>query len=67
MVFFYEMANGNLVEVGDRCTNLRNKQVIKKLQSELWARRQGGICGIVEYTEEHAIWYARQKKERTLG
>ena len=55
MVLFYEMANGTfIVEAGRGIT----KQAIKKFQKEEWARKRGGICRIVEFTEPRAIFFA---------
>lgn len=61
---FYEMGNGNLIAVGDRGTTIK---AIRKLQDEEWARKQGGICDVREYTEEHAIYFAMHNPQQTLG
>ncbi len=55
MVKFYEMGNGRFIAEAGRGT--KRKDIIK-LQEEEWARKQGGICRIVDYTEPHAIYFA---------
>lgn len=55
MVKFYRMGNGNLIAEGGRGTT---RKVIRGLQEREWARRQGGICEIVDYTEPHAVFFA---------
>jgi len=52
---FYQMGNGNLIPVANRGTD---KKDIVKLQEYEWARKQGGICGIIEYSEPRAIYFA---------
>lgn len=53
---FYLMGNGNLIAEANRGTT---KKAILKLQEAEWARKQGGICQIVEYTEPRAIYFAQ--------
>ena len=54
-MIFYRMATGKLIAEANRGTT---KKAIKKLQDEEWAKKQGGICEIAEYTEPHAIYFA---------
>lgn len=54
---FYAMGNGNLIAVVKRDTT---KKAISDLQQTDWAKRQGGICNIVEYTEPRAIYFAQK-------
>jgi len=56
-VKFYEMGDGGYIAVAGRGTT---KKTILKLQEQEWARKRGGICRIVEYTEPHAIWFAER-------
>ncbi len=59
-MLFYKMGNGNLIPVANRGTS--RKQILK-LQQEEWARRQGGICTVISYTEQHAIYFATKQSE----
>ena len=52
---FYLMGNGKLIPEAGRGTI---KKAIKALQQQAWVIKQGGICQIVEYTEERAIYFA---------
>ena len=52
---FYEMGNGNFIAEAHRGTSVK---VIKELQKQEWARKQGGICRIRNLTEERAIYFA---------
>lgn len=54
---FYVMADGTMIDVGDRGVD---KSAIEALQEQPWAIKHGGICRVVEYTEAHAVWLARQ-------
>ena len=55
MVMFYEMADGCLIaEAGAG----KSPRTIQRLQETDWARKHGGICNILEYTEEHAVFFA---------
>jgi hypothetical protein len=54
---FYLMDNGNLIEEAGRGIT---KKAINALQQTEWAKKQGGICNIVEYTEPRAIHFARK-------
>jgi hypothetical protein len=54
---FYEMGNGNFIAEAGRGTTSKK---IRELQNEEWARKQGGICRITEYTEPHAIFFAER-------
>ena len=56
---FYFMGNGRYIAAAGRGTS---KKVILALQTQEWARRQGGISSIVELTEEHAIYYALKRE-----
>ena len=58
-MIFYRMGNDNFVSAGLRGTTVR---AIKKLQSQEWARKQGGICEVVKLTEPRAIYFAQNKK-----
>lgn len=60
-MLFYKMGNGKLIPVAYR--GISRKQ-IKQLQKEEWARSQGGICGVISYTEPHAIYFAQNFNER---
>ncbi len=54
---FYQMGTGRLIaEAGRGMT----KKAIKALQEKEWARHQGGICNIIEYSSEHAIFFAQR-------
>jgi len=59
-MLFYKMGNGKLIAVARRGTGRRE---IKALQREEWARRQGGICAVISYTEVHAIYFATKEKK----
>lgn len=52
---FYLMGNGRHIAEAGRGTS---KKAILALQKKEWARRQGGICRIVELIEERAIYFA---------
>ena len=56
-VKFYAMGNGNMIAEAGRGITRRK---IEELQKTEWARKQGGICNIVEYTEPRAIFFAQQ-------
>ena len=57
-MYFYEMGTGRLIaEAGRGITN----KAIRKLQETDWAKKQGGICRILEYTEPRAIFFAEKK------
>ena len=56
---FYEMGNGNMIAEAGRGTN---KKAIIKLQKNEWARKQGGICAIIEITEPRAIYFVNKNK-----
>ena len=59
-MYFYEMGTGRLIaEAGRGITN----KAIRKLQETDWAKKQGGICRILEYTEPRAIFFA----EKNIG
>ena len=49
------MGNGNIIAEAGR--GIKKKDILK-LQENEWARKQGGICNILEYTEEHAVFFA---------
>ena len=57
-MLFYKMGDGKLIPVANRGTSRKD---IKKLQNEEWARKQGGICLVVSYTEPHAIYFAMKE------
>lgn len=57
-MLFYKMGNGKLIPVANRGTGRRE---IKALQNEEWARRQGGICAVINYTEPRAIYFATKE------
>ena len=52
---FYQMGDGSFVDVAYR--SVKPKE-ISKLQNQEWAQKRGGICGVVEYTEPRAIFFA---------
>lgn len=52
---FYLMGNGRYIVEANRGTN---KKAIVELQKQEWTRRQGGICKIVELTDDRAIYFA---------
>ena len=54
---YYEMGDGRKIAVAGRGTT---RKAIRQLQETSWAKKHGGICGIVEITEEHAIWFAER-------
>ncbi len=60
-MLFYKMGNGKLISVAHRGTN---RKQIKQLQNEEWAKSQGGICGVISYTEPHAAYFAQKFNER---
>ena len=57
MAKFYTMGNGRYIAEAGRGTC---KTAILKLQKEEWARKQGGICNVVELTEPRAIFFAQK-------
>jgi len=58
-MLFYKMGNGKLIPVANRGTS---RTEIKALQSEEWARRQGGICAVISYTEPRAAYFAMKER-----
>jgi len=56
---FYLMGNGNYIAEAGRGTT---PKFIRELQQQEWARKQGGICRIVELTEPRAIYFAQRKE-----
>lgn len=58
-MLFYKMGNGELVPVAHRGTS---RKEIKALQKEEWARKQGGVCAVISYTEPHAIYFAMKER-----
>ena len=58
-MLFYKMGNGKLIPVAHRGTS---RKEIKALQKEEWARSQGGICAVISYTEQHAIYFATKER-----
>ena len=58
-MLFYKMGDGRLIPVAQRGTS---RKKIKALQKEEWARRQGGICAVISYTEVHAIYFAMKER-----
>ena len=54
---FYLMGNGKLIAEANR--GISKKQVAG-LQRQPWAISQGGICQIVEYNEERAIYFVNK-------
>ncbi len=54
-MLFYQMGNGKKIPVANRGTS---RKEIKALQNEEWAKRQGGICAVISYTEPRAIYFA---------
>ena len=59
MVKFYEMGDGTKIAEAGRGTT---KKRIVKLQTETWAQKHDGICGIVTLTEPRAIYFAFAEK-----
>ena len=59
MAKFYQMADGTKIAEANRGANKKN---IKKLQKQFWAKKHGGICGVVNLTEPQAIYYAFLEK-----
>jgi hypothetical protein len=55
---FYQMGNGKLIDAAGRPTDLNSRAFKKMIDEQEWTQRNGGICGIVEYTEPHAIYFA---------
>ena len=55
---FYLMGNGKYIAEAGRGTN---KKAIRKLQEQEWARKQGGICKIVDLTDARAIYFAMKE------
>ncbi len=53
---FFEMGNGNLLDVTNRRIAIKD---ILKYQETDWAKKQGGICGVRELTEDRAIFFAK--------
>jgi len=53
---FYALADDTLIEVAGRGTS---KKAIIELQKQQWVRKHGGIVKVVEYTEPHAVFFAR--------
>jgi len=58
-MLFYKMGNGKLIPVAHRGTS---RKEILALQREEWARRQGGICAVISYTEVHATYFAIKER-----
>lgn len=55
MAKFYEMGDGTKIAEAGR--GARKKEIIR-LQGQFWAKKHGGICGVVDLAESHAIYYA---------
>jgi len=58
-MLFYKMGNGRLIAIANRGTS---RKEIKALQNEEWAKRQGGICAVISYTEPRAIYFATKER-----
>lgn len=56
---FYVFADGTLIDVADRGTS---KKAIIELQKQEWVRKHGGIVGVREYTEPHAVFFATRPR-----
>jgi len=56
---FYLMGNGRLIAEAGRGTT---RKAILELQEKKWVKQQGGICKILEYTEDRAIFSALNSK-----
>lgn len=61
MVKFYRMGNGGLIAEAGRGTT---RNAIRGLQEREWAREQGNICEVVDYTENRAVFFALKGTER---
>lgn len=55
VMLFFKMGNGKLIAAAHRGVS---RKEIKALQKEEWARSQGGICGVINYTKPYAIYFA---------
>ena len=52
------MGNGNYIAEAHRGIT---PKAIERLQQQEWARKQGGICRIIELTEPRAIYFAHKE------
>ena len=55
------MGNGNLIAEADRGIT---KKAIIELKKKDWARKQGGICRIINYAESRAVFYTEHFGQR---